>query len=668
MMKRLIYIIVAFTMASPVMAQFDGGIESPFSLGAGARDLSMGGANIAYGDAATSLFWNPAGLARAQQISVSGFHANLYDPGVVYQYFGLALPTLDWGSFGVGLFRLGINDIEERDESNIQIGTFADNRIAMLLSYGKHISGYDVGITMTYEQHTMGDYKATSTPGLNFSINRVFGFRSNNFEELSIALNGRNLIRPGMQMDISKINYPYSADFGVSLKMHPVADWNHTVLLAASVTKIDRINPKYSAGLEYSIGEFLSLRGGIRDDKLAAGCGVDFKNFSFDYALIDRDLGSLNLFSFSTSFGTPVDIKRERRAREREEEFYSMMNSQLTQKNEEMIFNIVEQGKTALDAGDIEEAFNNFDRALFLARNTDYDTTAIHTLQRQTKVRLEKLIEQENYNRLVDSARVSLDSNDYLGARYFAGQALVIMPESERASEILKLAEKRISETTSTAKMIESRIRQADSLLSYGMINDAMRIIETVKKMAPDNDQVRMTYMKIKFEYWRQIASDTYASNNYDIAFEALDTALSIFPGHKWCLDLKAKINDERKREREITVIEKKNDQVSPAILGQVETLYKTAQRHFENGELDQAVAYWERVERLAPGYQSVREYLVKAYKFIGIEYYGQNKLREAIDTWSKAATLDPENNEIRDYIKRSEIEIRKLKELSYEH
>ncbi len=668
MMKRLIYIIVAILIALPVLAQNDGGTESPFSLGAGARDLAMGGANLAMGDAATAIYWNPAGLARAQQISISGFHANLYDPGVVYQYFSFVLPTLDWGNFGVGVFRLGINDIEQRDASNIELGTFSDNRIALLLSYGKHFSGYDIGISMTYEQHTLGDYKATSTPGLNFSINRVFGFHSNKFEKLSIALNGRNLIRPEMQIDLSKVSYPYSADFGVSLKLKPVAEWNHTLLIATSVSKADQIDPKYSAGLEYGLGEVFSLRGGVRDNKLAAGCGLEYKNFRFDYALIDRDLGSLNLFSFSTSFGTPIEVRRERRLREREEEFYSMMNSRLSEKNETMINNIVSHGQEALNDGNLEDAFSSFDRALFLARNSDYDTTAIYPLQRQTKIRLEKLNEQASFNRLIDSARVSLDHGDYLAARYFAGQASAIIPEAPEAVEILDSANRKIDETTSTAEMIDKRLYQADSLLNYGMVEEAMKVIETVRKMVPDDDHVRMSYHKIKFEYWKQIASETYTSRNYNLAMEALDTALTIFPGHKWCLDMKSRIRETIASKKAAPAVETKAKSLSPEILEQVDNLYKTAQRYFESGELGQAVAYWERVEQLAPGYQSVREYLVKAYKFIGIDYYGQNRLREAIDTWNKAAALDPDNDEIRDYIKRSEIEIRKLKELSYEH
>ncbi len=80
------------------------------------------------------------------------------------------------------------------------------------------------------------------------------------------------------------------------------------------------------------------------------------------------------------------------------------------------------------------------------------------------------------------------------------------------------------------------------------------------------------------------------------------------------------------------------------------------------------AVNHWEKVERLAPNYQSVQEYLIKAYKFVGIELYGQNRLSDAIATWEKAVRLDPANDEINDYIKRTRNEISKLNELTYDN
>jgi cytochrome c-type biogenesis protein CcmH/NrfG len=99
----------------------------------------------------------------------------------------------------------------------------------------------------------------------------------------------------------------------------------------------------------------------------------------------------------------------------------------------------------------------------------------------------------------------------------------------------------------------------------------------------------------------------------------------------------------------------------------QVDALYSSSRDAFEAGNLRTAITGWEQVEAMAPNYQSVREYLVTAYKFVGVEYYGQNKLAEAVEVWKAAQRLNPNNAEISEYIRRTESEIRKLKELSYE-
>ncbi len=667
-MRRLItYMVILLVVASVSGAENDGGTETPFTFGVGARDLALGTANFALANSSTAQYWNPAALARMEQITISGFHANLYDPGVTYQFFGLTLPTMDWGGFGLGVMRLGINDIERRDENNIVTGSFSDNRLALIMSYGKNISGYDIGTAVTIEQHTLDTYKATSTPGLQISISRVIDLGSANFEELALALNGRNLISQNFKMDLSEVAYPSSADFGMSLRLRPRTDWDHSVLMAASISKTDRVDPRMSFGLEYNIKDFLFLRGGLRQDKLSAGFGMQYRNFEFDYALVDRDLGSLHLFNISTSFGMPISLKKAARERKKEEEFNHRMNASLTSKNEDMIQKIMEDGQNQMNAGNLEEAFFNFDRALFLARNSSHDTTGIYILQSQTKTRLDRLKESIEYERLLDSAQANLGRGDYMASKYYAGQALSLAPESDTARAIILASEKEISRSSTLAEQINARLFRADSLLNFGQVGQALKVIEAVKQIAPDDNRIHMTERKIRLELWRQKASDAYAINDLQTAQTALDSALNIFPGHKWCLELRQEIAGKKQVNQTETSLPDRIETLGPEIKERVAESYKTAQKLFEKGDFNKALTYWETVEQLAPGYLSVRQYLVKAYKFKGIELYGQNRLQEAIDVWSKAALLDPDNEEIKDYIKRSEIEIRKLKELSYE-
>ncbi|MEW5924969.1 MAG: hypothetical protein AB1746_13375, partial [Candidatus Zixiibacteriota bacterium] len=304
-MRRLAIYIICFALtALTASGSDDGGTRSPFSLGAGSRDLSQGGANMAFGDFATAPFWNPSRLAATEQYTAAGFYSRLYESDVSYQYFGAVIPTLDWGCLGIGIFRLGIDGIEQRDADNILIpGDLQDNRMAFYLAYGKDFSGYNIGAAVSFEHHSLGNYSATSSPGLNLSASRTFAFRNNHIRELSIALVGRNIIKPGKELAEDRVEQPSALDASFSLKLTPAAPWDHCLTVSGCLTKVDELETKYSTGAEYSFRELVSLRGGFRDGNLAAGGGLSYKSITFDYALVDRDMGSLHMFTVSTSFG-----------------------------------------------------------------------------------------------------------------------------------------------------------------------------------------------------------------------------------------------------------------------------------------------------------------------------------------------------------------------------
>ncbi|MBU0982448.1 MAG: tetratricopeptide repeat protein, partial [candidate division Zixibacteria bacterium] len=78
----------------------------------------------------------------------------------------------------------------------------------------------------------------------------------------------------------------------------------------------------------------------------------------------------------------------------------------------------------------------------------------------------------------------------------------------------------------------------------------------------------------------------------------------------------------------------------------------------FEAGNLERAIAVFESVDSLAPGTPSVHQLLLTAYRYLGIDYYGQSRCEEAVAVWRKALALDPENRELPRYIHRCETEL----------
>ncbi|MCP4706637.1 MAG: hypothetical protein GY865_18715 [candidate division Zixibacteria bacterium] len=668
MTRIFIYILVLILLVIPARAVNDGGTNSPFSFGAGARDISLGGANLTTSDVTTAPYWNASRLAAAEKLTLSGFHSRLYDSDVAYQYFGLAIPTLDWGSFGFGVFRLGIDGIERRDENNILLDTFDDNRLAFYFAYAKQFSGFDIGLSFMMERHSLDDYNASSSPGINVSIGRKIIINHKRFKEIAFAVNGRNILRPGIDLAGEKINDPYTFDFAVSIITQPVIKWNNNLTISARLTKIDFVDPRYSAGIEYSFSDLFHLRSGLRDAKFSLGGGITYKMITFDYALVNRDLGSLHLFSITSSFGKSINEKRKLRALVDESKFNSMMMSRLTSQSKEMIENLIITGKEYRINGILDKAEQNFDRALFLARNNGVDTTELSQLVGDMGERLTNVNKRILLRQYLDSAKVKLDSKDYLTTGYFANQALLIDPKSDAAKEYLNTSNLALDNIASTEEIILERLLAVDSLIGYGQIKQARTLMRSLLQYAPDEKRVQLANRKVEFEYWREKAFTAYNTSNYDIALPAIDSALTFFPGHKWCLQVRDQMNARIKEafgKTEPTAVTSK-EPISADLLREVESSYKTAQEYFEKGDLSQAVQHWEKVERLAPDYQSVREYLIKAYKFIGIELYGQNNLSDAIATWEKAVNLNPGNVEINDYIKRTRNEIRKLDELTY--
>ncbi|MBD3258183.1 hypothetical protein GF377_07095 [candidate division GN15 bacterium] len=670
-MRRAKYILAAvgvLLICSTLQAS-DAGTESPFSLGAGARDLALGGAALTTTHASTAPLWNPSRLATAQHYYVSGFHSSLYESDVAYQYFSLVVPTLDFGCFAFGVSRLSIDGIERRDHANVLLGEFDDSRLRFSLAYGARVSGYEVGFAAVLESHSIDDYSATSSPGLDLSVTRRFDLVPTWLDRFSLSLVGRNLLAPGTKLDEEMVKQPSIISAGASLTVLPGWANDHRLLLTGSVSKPEAVDARFSTGVEYDMAGLLALRGGLNDGRPSFGAGLAYKGITFDYALIDQDLGGLHMFTLTTAFGSSVDDRRENRRRQQETEFNSLMQDRLTATNRRTVEQLVKRGKKLLDDDQLIEAHQHLDRALLLARGAGLDTTEIADLSGDVRGQINEQERVTRYEANLKAAQARLIKGDYLAARHFAELALVDSAGSPEALAAIESADEAIEETSARNELIEARLLEVDSLLSYGYLDQALTAVKSLERFETSNANVRLAIKRVEFESWREKAAGASARGNQDAALAALDSALARFPGHQWCVDFRNEILRSQRPQRpaQDPVPKPKTTRLSQELEKEAESALRAGQRAFEQGDLREAIAQWERVDRIAPDYGTVREYLMHAYKFVGVELYGQNKLAEAVEVWRKAARLNPENEEIQEYIRRTENEIRKLEELSYE-
>ena len=133
-----------------VFSQFRKYSNEFLNIGAGARGLAMGGAQVASAEDGNAGYWNPAGLVnQIDNPSISLMHAEYFAGIGKYDYLSTAIPiNSSFRTLGFSLLRFGVDDIPntlflvEPDGSlnynNIQSFSSAD--YAFLISYAQVIA------------------------------------------------------------------------------------------------------------------------------------------------------------------------------------------------------------------------------------------------------------------------------------------------------------------------------------------------------------------------------------------------------------------------------------------------------------------------------------------------------------------------------------------------
>ena len=145
-----IFFVPAFSMA-----QFRVYSNEFLNIGAGARGMAMGGAQVASVTDASSGYWNPAGLVGVKDHpSVSIMHAEYFSGIGKYDYGSIALPIQDnKRTIGLSLLRFAVDDIPNtlflvNPDNSINYGNitaFSSADYALLLSFAQNITETETG-------------------------------------------------------------------------------------------------------------------------------------------------------------------------------------------------------------------------------------------------------------------------------------------------------------------------------------------------------------------------------------------------------------------------------------------------------------------------------------------------------------------------------------------
>ncbi|NML22856.1 PorV/PorQ family protein [Pseudoflavitalea sp. G-6-1-2] len=347
-------------------AQFRKYSNEFLNIGAGARGLSMGGAQVASVTDGTSAYWNPAGLVNVKDNpQLNLMHAEYFAGIGKYDYGTLVLPLKDNKRvIGISLLRFAVDDIPntiflvESDGtinfSNIQ--TFSSADYAFMFSMAQTIKmkgdrqiniggnakvihrkagdfasawgfGFDAGLQIIDKRWRLGVMARDVTTTFNawsFSLNEkmreVFYVTQNEIPVKSTELTAPKLIVGGA----------YYFNLSKSLKLMTEANLDLTFDgRRNTVISTDAVSVDPRVGLELSYRDVFFVRGGINNFQRAlddndetnkkkiwiyqpgAGAGFKINTVQIDYAFTNLANQSNPLYTHV--FSLKVDLKKKQK-------------------------------------------------------------------------------------------------------------------------------------------------------------------------------------------------------------------------------------------------------------------------------------------------------------------------------------------------------------------
>ncbi len=350
--KLFLLMLTVFLAAMPGNAQFRKYSNEFLNIGAGARGLAMGGAQVASTEDGNAGYWNPAGLVYVyEHPAISLMHAEYFAGIGKYDYLNGAFPLNDrFKTLGISLLRFGVDDIPntlylvEPDGSvnynNIQSFSSAD--YAFILSYSQLFKDEDKkqlswGANTKIIHRKVGSFAQawgfgfdvgfmykTPTWRLGLSardITTTFNAWSFTFDDRAkevLYLTNNDIPVKSTELTAPRLVVGGAYNFAFGDKFHLLAEANFDMTFDGKrntviSTEAFSIDPKM--GLEANINDVLYLRAGITNfqQALADGdtlnqkkvwiyqpsVGVGFKvgNVAIDYAFSNLANQSNPLYS-----------------------------------------------------------------------------------------------------------------------------------------------------------------------------------------------------------------------------------------------------------------------------------------------------------------------------------------------------------------------------------
>lgn len=310
-MKKTIYLLLLCTFFANGQTKV-GSTAAPFlNIGIGPRAMAMGGAFVATANDATSLYWNPAGVAQART-NEALFSYTRWFADISYNWAGAMVNMGDFGAVGLSLTYLDYGDMEVTTMAE-QEGTgemFTASDLSFGATYAYNLTDrFSMGMTAKYISQRIWNSSASAFAvdlGVLF-VSDIYGMRIGatitNFGT-DMKIEGKDLfvlhdIDPSVngnndqilaQLNTDEFPLPLSFHVGVA-KDFQIGDESRLTLGVDAAHPNDN-SESVNIGAEYAYNEAIFFRGGYKslfldnaEEGLALGVGLKHR-FSNQFGIM----------------------------------------------------------------------------------------------------------------------------------------------------------------------------------------------------------------------------------------------------------------------------------------------------------------------------------------------------------------------------------------------
>lgn len=248
--------------------------------GVDARALAMGGAHVAVADGYSSMYWNPAGLARTASPQVGGMTADLFGAEIFLNYLAGVYPVL----LGEDL-QTPSEEVEPRDPVRLGFGVSFTEMATEVRAYDE--LGNPLGL-IRYSEALYGLGVGAWVPGLGYAGGVAKLYR---FVAPKVGVDGGDATALGFGFDLG-LAAPVWEGLWLGLSGSDIADstlqWRNTPLEPK-----DKVAGRYAVGAAYVAEELL-----LENDRLVGAVDAVFEPLVDGRALrggVEYSFGFLSL-------------------------------------------------------------------------------------------------------------------------------------------------------------------------------------------------------------------------------------------------------------------------------------------------------------------------------------------------------------------------------------